>query len=74
MTDKLETQNQQDLELKKELEKIDWYLDYGSVKIQIRQGKPTLITIERTIQLDAYIPKPEITIRAPIRQMPSGGA
>jgi len=39
-----------DIELKKELEKIDWkrYLEYGSVKIQIRQGKQTLTTIERT--------------------------
>ncbi len=41
-----------DTELKKELEKIDWNLDYGSVKIQIRQGKPTLVTIERTVKLD----------------------
>ena len=45
-------QNQRDLELKKALEKVDWNLDYGSVKIQIRQGKPTLITIERTVKLD----------------------
>jgi len=39
-----------DLELKKELDKIDWgkYLDYGSVKMQIRQGKKTLLVIERT--------------------------
>ncbi len=41
-----------DIELKKELEKIDWPIDYGSVKIQIRQGKPTLIIIERTVKLD----------------------
>jgi len=41
---------QQDLELKKELEKIDWqkYLEYGSVKVQVRAGKQTLTTIERT--------------------------
>ena len=47
-------QNQQDLELKKELEKIDWkkYLEYGNIRIQIRQGKPTLVTIERTVKLD----------------------
>lgn len=45
-------QNQQDLELKKELEKIDWPIDYGAVKIQIRNGKPTQITIERTVRLD----------------------
>ena len=39
-----------DIELKKELEKIDWpkYLEYGSVRIQVRQGKKTLVAIERT--------------------------
>jgi len=47
-----EIQNWQDTELKKQLEKIDWKLNYGSVKIQIRDGKPTLITIERTVKLD----------------------
>ena len=52
MTDKLELENRQDTELKKALEKIDWNLDYGSVKIQIRGGKPTLVTMERTIKLD----------------------
>jgi len=43
---------QQDLELKKALEKIDWPIEYGSVKITLRNGKPTLITIERTVKLD----------------------
>jgi len=52
MSDKLEGQNQQDLELKKQLERIDWNLDYGSVKILIRQGKPSLVIIERTVRLD----------------------
>ncbi len=52
MTDKLVIQNRDDLELKKELEKIQWNLDYGSVKITIRAGKPSLITIERTVRLD----------------------
>ncbi len=48
MTD--ETEIQQDLELKKELEKIDWnkYLEYGSIRIQVRAGKKTLTAIERT--------------------------
>ena len=43
-------QNQQDLELKRELEKIDWkkYLNYGTVRIQVRQGEKTLTAIERT--------------------------
>jgi len=47
MTDK-------DIELKKELEKIDWlkFLEYGIIRVQVRAGKPTLITIERTIKLD----------------------
>lgn len=40
----------EDIELKKELDKIDWhkYLNYGTVKVQIRIGKKTLTTIERT--------------------------
>ncbi len=44
--------DQQDAQLKKELEKVNWNLDYGSVKIQIRNGKVTLLTIERTVKLD----------------------
>ena len=50
--ERLEIQNQQDLELKKELEKIDWPIEYGNIRIQLRAGKPTLITIERTVKLD----------------------
>jgi hypothetical protein len=44
------TENPQDIALKKELEKIDWkkYLEYGGVRIQIRDGKKTLTAIERT--------------------------
>lgn len=43
-----------DIELKKELEKIDWtkFLEYGIIRVQVRAGKPTLITIERTVKLD----------------------
>jgi len=52
MTDRLEIQNQQDISLKKELEKIDWPIEYGTVKVTIRAGKPTLVTIERTVKLD----------------------
>lgn len=37
-------------ELIKILEEID--LDYGSVKIQIRNGKPVLVTVEKTTKLD----------------------
>ena len=52
MTDRVEIINQKDLDLKKQLEKVDWPIDYGNVKIQIRNGKPTLCTAERTIKLD----------------------
>ena len=43
-------ENQQDIKLKEELEKIDWrkYISYGNVRIQVREGKRTLTTIERT--------------------------
>ena len=44
--------DEKDLELKKSLEKINWNLDYGSVKLKIRAGCVTLITIERTVKLD----------------------
>jgi len=52
MIDWLEIQSQQDEELKRQLDKILWNLHYGSVKIQIRQGKVTLLVIERTVRLD----------------------
>ena len=41
-----------DEELKKQLEKIIWPIDYGTIKVQIRNGEPTLVTIERTVKLD----------------------
>ena len=42
--------DQKDMELKKELDKIDWqrYLTYGTVEIQVRLGKKTLTSIKRT--------------------------
>ena len=40
------------LELLEILKKIDWNLDYGQVKLQIRNGEVTLIAIERTIRVD----------------------
>ena len=52
MTDKLELENKQDLELKRQLEKVDWPIEYGIVSIQLRAGKATLIKVERTIKLD----------------------
>ena len=41
-----------DTKLKEQLDKIDWPIKYGVVSIQLREGKPTLIKVERTIKLD----------------------
>jgi hypothetical protein len=52
MTDKLEIQGKDTVDLKKQLEKVDWPIDYGNIRIQLRAGRPTLVTVERTIKLD----------------------
>jgi len=52
MTDRLEIINPQDVELKRQLDNIKWPIDYGSLKLQLRAGKITLVTVERTIKLD----------------------
>ncbi len=52
MTDKLEIQSQEDNNLKRQLERIEWPIEYGKIKIQLRSGRPTLVTIERTVKLD----------------------
>jgi len=41
-----------DVELKEELERISWPIKYGTITLQLRDGKPTLMKIERTIKLD----------------------
>ena len=45
-----DNENPLDLELKKELDKINWskYIDYGNVRVQVRHGEKTLTAIERT--------------------------
>jgi len=52
MTDRLEIQSQQDNELKKQLEKVMWPIEYGIITVQLRAGKATLLKIERTVKLD----------------------
>ena len=39
-----------DIELKRELDKIDFkkYIEYGTIRVQVRLGKKTLTAIERT--------------------------
>ena len=45
-----EMTSQHDQDLIKELDKIDWgkYLEYGTIRVTVREGKKTLTTIERT--------------------------
>ena len=52
MANEQEVQKQQDRELKRQLAQVDWHLDYGNVKIQVREGRPTQVTVERTVRLD----------------------
>ena len=40
------------IKLSEALKKIDWPIEYGTIKVQIRNGKVTLLTIERTVKLD----------------------
>lgn len=51
MANEQEVQKQQDLELRRQLDQVDWHLDFGNVKIQIREGRPTLVMVERTVKL-----------------------
>jgi len=54
VTDRVKIQKPEDEELKKQLDKVDWsmFLQYGCVKIQVRQGKAVLVTKEETVKLD----------------------
>ena len=53
MSDKLDNSKQPEYsELKEQLEKVNWPIDYGSVTVQIRNKKPTLLKVEQTIKLD----------------------
>ena len=40
----------QDVQLAQELMKIDWPLEYGQVRVKLREGRLETIAIERTIQ------------------------
>ena len=43
-----------DRELRDTIKRIDWgkFMSFGSIKLQIRDGKPSLVTIEKTVKLD----------------------
>jgi len=52
-TDRFENLEATELkQLKAKLATIDWGIRYGNVNLQIRDGKPTLVKVERTIRLD----------------------
>ena len=50
----LDTEVKQDIELQRELEKVAWdkCLSWGTVRVQVREGQLSLITVERTYPLD----------------------
>jgi len=50
--DRLELENKEDTEFKRQLEQVKWPIEYGIISIQLRAGKPTLVKVERTIKLD----------------------
>ncbi len=52
MSEKLDNKVKKDIDLKQELDKITWPVDYGTVTVQVRDGKATLAKVERTIKLD----------------------
>ncbi len=53
MSDKIDITKQPEyIELRAQLEKVSWPFRYGSVKVQIREGTPSLLVIEQTIKLD----------------------
>lgn len=43
---------EQDSKLREQLEKINWNLEFGTITLQLRNGKLTLLKIERTVKLD----------------------
>ena len=45
-------QQQQDAELKRQLDRVEWPMRYGSVKVQIRNGVVDWMAVERTIKFD----------------------
>ena len=50
--DRLELENKEDIEFKKQLDQVKWPIEYGIISIQLRAGKPTLVKVERTIKLN----------------------
>lgn len=49
----LDKPEEKDIELAHEVKKIDWglFLRFGWVKVQVKEGKPTLVIMEKTVKL-----------------------
>ena len=52
MTDKLDIETKEDVELRQALDRVRWPILYGCVTIMVKGGKATLVKVERTIKLD----------------------
>ena len=52
MAERLEIENQQDINLKKQLEGVSWPIDFGTITLQLRNGKLAILRIERTVKCD----------------------
>jgi len=52
MIKKLDKPVKKSIDLIEVLKKVNWNLDYGQIRLQIRDYKVTLIAIERTIKVD----------------------
>ena len=46
------TNTDEDAKLVEALAQVRWPIRYGTVTIQLRDGKPTLVKVEKTIKAD----------------------
>ncbi len=56
MSEKLDNNTKIDIKLKQEIErewaKVTWPVNFGTVSVKLRDGKPTLTRVELTIKHD----------------------
>ena len=52
MTDKFEIISRIESDIKRKLEYVDWPIEYGTVEVQVRAGRTTLIGVKFTIKAD----------------------
>jgi len=49
---KQQLETKEDAELRQALDNVHWPVVFGCVTIQVREGKATMVKVERTIKLD----------------------